>query len=470
MRIWIFCLAAALSLAVGTVTQLPSTQAVQDGFTGAGRYRIEVVASGKAVDLKMEDRRTVQQWAGSGANNQLWDIEDAGNGYFTLRCVESGKYLDFAENRSRDGVGVIVADKRNSEYQLWQFKLDSGNQYNIVSKTGRALDVPANQRLQDGAKLQVMGLHGLENQRFRLVRVGDLPPVTANVRPRERVPMPPPAPVPAVTGDPNTRYTGPGRYAIQFVHSGKFLDLRMEDQETVQQWSGSGARNQQWEIEDAGGGWVYVRSGENAKALEVASNKPKDGTPVIARPKSNTDAQKWRIVDLGNGEYGIVSRLGRALDLHAFQNDEGVKVQVWKENRAANQRFKFSRVTQGETYSGGRTRGPVRPTPTPTPVPETPYTPGSLRWRGRVDMEILLEVRGNTVTERNVAGTPFNNGKFSFTAPMPARALQLRLRNIKVRGTVEIAEQPSAANNWTAVLRLRDTAGGAADYEFELSW
>jgi hypothetical protein len=464
MRRWTLFLVAACCVFGLSITRTPRPQAGQDGFTGPGRYRIEVVASGKALDLKLEDRRTVQQWAVGSANNQQWDVEDAGGGFFTLRSVENGRYLDFAENRARDGVAVIAADKRNSDYQLWQIKLDRNGEYNILSKTGRALEVPAQQRNQDGARLQVMGLHGLENQRFRLVRLGDLPPVTANVRPRERTVEPRPTPTPV----PNTRYSGPGRYTLQLVHSGKFLDLRLEDQETVQQWSGSGARNQQWDIADAGGGWVYIYSGENAKALEVASSRPTDGTPVLARPKANTDAQKWRIVDLGNGEYSIVSRLGRALDLHAFQNEDGVKLQVWRENRAANQRFRLSRVTEGETYVGGRTRGATRPTP--APVPEAPYTPGRLRWRGRVDLEILLDVRGDTVTERNVAGQSFNNGRFTFTSPMPARALQLRVRNLKVRGSVEILEQPSAANNWAAVLRLRDPQGGAADYEFELSW
>jgi hypothetical protein len=465
MRNWIFTL--TLALCSYGLLRAPNAVAQQAGFTGPARYRIENVASGKSLDVKQEDKRTVQQWTTHGAAHQQWDVEDAGNGYYWLRSAADGKVLDFAENRTRDGVSLIVAEKRNSDYQLWKIN-DAGNgQYTIVSKVGKALDIPATARMQDGTRLQVQGEHGLENQRFRFYRLGASPTTSGGLRPRDREIVMRPTPTPTPTLE---RYTGPGRYSVQSVHSNKYLDLKLEDKETLQQWSPSNARNQQWEIEDAGGGYVYIRSGENGKALEVASNRPTDGTAVFVRNnRSNIDTQKWRIVDVANGEYMILSHTGRTLDLADFNQNDGAKLYIWKETRATNQRFRFARVTQGETYVGGRTRGP-QPTPTPVPVP-APYTPGKLVWRGRVDMEILLDFRGAAVTERHVAGQSFNNGRIlSSTGMLPARELTVRVRNIKVRGSVEIVEQPTAANNWTAVIRVRDPEKKAADYEFELSW
>jgi hypothetical protein len=93
-----------------------------------------------------------------------------------------------------------------------------------------------------------------------------------------------------------------------------------------------------------------------------------------------------------------------------------------------------------------------------------------MRWRGRVDAEILLEVRGASVIEKNVAGRSYNNGRFTFSAPMPARELELRIENRKVRGSAEIVEKPAYSNNYTAVIRIRDPQKDAADYEFELVW
>jgi hypothetical protein len=246
----------------------------------------------------------------------------------------------------------------------------------------------------------------------------------------------------------------------------------------VHQWSTHLQRNQQWDIEDAGGGWVYLRSAENGKALEVMDRRSNDGTAVKAMPMRNADEQKWRINDLGNGEYGIVSRLGRAIDLHAFSMDDGVAIQVWQDNRNANQRFRFTRMEM-TLSSSGRIRGGGNPPvaqPAPPPQPAQPveeeYTPGSVIWRGRVNREILLDLRQGQFTERTVIGQSFNNGRIlKSSGRMPLRTMQVRMRNIKkVKGTVEIAEQPTVANNFTAVIRIRNNEKDSADYEFEVSW
>ncbi|MGH9841750.1 MAG: RICIN domain-containing protein [Blastocatellia bacterium] len=429
------------------------------GTITPGRYQIEIVATGKVLDLRAEDKKSVQQWANGGGRNQQWDIEDAGDGHFHIRSVESGKVLDMAEGRARDGAALIVADRRDNDNQKWRITDHGGGQYLIVSKSGKSVESPAGKR-EDGARLQVWGPHGLENQRFRLTRLGD---PEARVRPRD--PNRPPATVNAN----NSGFVGKGRYQIQNVASGHFLDLRREDNQTLQQWSGSGAKNQMWDTEDAGNGYFYLRNVENGRYLEVSGSR--DGSAVYLRDPTGRDSQKWRIVDTGGGEAIIVSRNGKVLDLPNSERREGAAFQIWGEHRRDNQRFRFNQIDTNEYFSGGRTRetrstGPTRDNANI----QEPYTPGRMTWRGRVDTEILLEVRGSSVTEKNVTGRSFNNGRFKFTAPMPARELDLRIQNKKVRGSVEIVERPSIANNFTAVIRVSDPQKDAADYEFELIW
>ena len=322
------------------------------------------------------------------------------------------------------------------------------------------MESPAGKR-EDGAKLQLGEPHGLENQRFRLIRLGD---VEAKIRPREAAPITPGTAVVHA-------FTGKGRYQIQNVASNHFLDLRRDDNTTLQQWSGSSGLNQQWDFEDAGNGYFYIRSVESGRVLEVAGSR--DGSAVVARTQQiGRDSQKFRIVDAGNGQSLIVARNGKVFDLPNSARTEGQSMQLWGEHRRDNQRFVFKPVDTTVILSGGRTRetrGSGAPPRDAAPI-EQPYAPGQMTWRGRVDSEVLLEVRGNLVTEKLVTGKSFNNGRGTFTTAMPARQLTLRIENKKVRGTVEVVEQPSAANGYTAVLRVRDPQRNAADYEFVLIW
>lgn len=451
----LFLLLVGLLLAIAI---RPGAGTAQQAFTGQGRYRIEIVATSKSLDLRMEDKKTVQQWASGGARNQQWDFVDAGDGYYFIASAENGNVLDVEGGRSRDGVAVVTATRGSSDNQKWKIADNGRGEFTIVSKAGKSLESPAGNR-DDGAKLQVWGPHGLENQRFRLTRLGDL---ETKVRPREGGTT-----TPTIA---TNAFAGKGRYQIQVVASGNFLDLRRSDNTTLQQWSGSGATNQQWDVEDAGNGYFYFRSVETGRVLEVAGSR--DGSAVVAKgQQTGSDNQRWRIVDTGNGQSVIIARNGKALELPNGVRNEGQGIELRGENRRDNQRFVFKRVETTERFVGGRTResrgtGGIQT----QPAPQEPYTPGRLNWRGRVDTEILLEVRGNSVTEKSVAGRSFNNGRSNFTGPMPARELDLRIENKKVRGSVEVVERPSSANGYTALLRIRDPQRDAADYEFDLIW
>ncbi|MGH9802122.1 MAG: RICIN domain-containing protein, partial [Blastocatellia bacterium] len=425
---------------------------------------------GKALDLRVEDKKTVQQWSVGGAQNQQWDFVDAGDGFYVITSVENGKALDVEGDRVRDAVAIVVATRSSSDNQKWKIAANGRGEYTVISKAGKSLESPAGKR-DDGVRWQVSEPHGLENQRFRLIRVGD---VEAKVRPREGAP----GRDGGVTTAPGAAiahaFAGKGRYQIRNVASGHLLDLRREDNSTLQQWSGSGALNQQWDFEDAGAGYFFIRSVESGRVLEVAGSR--DGSLVVAKvQQTGRDNQKFRVVDVGSGQSMIVSKNGKVLDLPNGARQEGQSLQIWGEHRRDNQRFVFKPVETTVLLAGGRTRevpgAAVPPRGSGAPVgQQATYSPGKMTWRGRVDMEVLLEVRGNSVTERSVAGKSFNNGRFTFSVPMPVRGLNLRIENKKARGTVEIVERPSAANGYMAVIRIRDPQGDAADYEFDLIW
>lgn len=97
-------------------------------------------------------------------------------------------------------------------------------------------------------------------------------------------------------------------------------------------------------------------------------------------------------------------------------------------------------------------------------------TSGRLHWRGKVDGESQLVVRRSNVELRTISGRPTSGITFSFTSPLPRRAAAVRLEKKEGRGEVEIVQQPSQSNDFTAVIRIRDEKGGSDDYEFELIW
>ena len=97
-------------------------------------------------------------------------------------------------------------------------------------------------------------------------------------------------------------------------------------------------------------------------------------------------------------------------------------------------------------------------------------TSGRLRWRGTVDGETQLLVRRSDVESRALSGLPASATTFNFTSPLPRRAVDVRLEKKHGRGDIEIVQQPSRNNDFTAVVQIRDKKGGSDDYEFELIW
>jgi hypothetical protein len=147
-----------------------AAQAPQAPFNAPGRYEIESVASGQVLDVSASDNQKVQEYTRTDRENQQWDIQPAGGGYFYIRSAGTGKVLSLADGSSRKGAQVIVYAQRGSDDQLWQIQSVAPAQFKIISKYGRMLDVP-NGSDERGTRLQIWDPRDNKNQRFRLVLV-----------------------------------------------------------------------------------------------------------------------------------------------------------------------------------------------------------------------------------------------------------------------------------------------------------
>ena len=96
---------------------------------------------------------------------------------------------------------------------------------------------------------------------------------------------------------------------------------------------------------------------------------------------------------------------------------------------------------------------------------------GKFEFRGRIDGEVVFHIRGDVVAVEAIQGGPVRVERFQFSQPIPSQPLtSFQLRKRDGRGLVELLEQPSPDNGFTAVIRILDERRGDDRYHFELNW
>ena len=94
----------------------------------------------------------------------------------------------------------------------------------------------------------------------------------------------------------------------------------------------------------------------------------------------------------------------------------------------------------------------------------------ALRWSGNVDGEIEIRLQGRRMDERVLSGGAIRDERSSVPSDISQRDAQLVISQRSGRGTVYVAQQPSAYNGYTAVIRVRDPQGGYGYYDFEADY
>lgn len=252
-----------------------------------------------------------------------------------------------------------------------------------------------------------------------------------------------------------------GRYEIQLVATNRMLDIGNGNQ-VVQREAGR-SRSQQWDLEAASGNFYYIRSAETGEVLTVEGRGENGDNIVLTRERRNDDFQLWEVRPGPDNGYYFIARNGKSLDSPSSARYDGGRMQLYNRNDEANQRFRLRLISDRS-----------RPDDRPRDRGRDDYRPGSgsgrLIWSGRVDGEIELEVRGNSVRERHISGQAPYDVRTNSGWSLPRRDVIVRVVKLSGRGRVEVISQPTSRNGYVAFIRINDADRGADDYELEISW
>ncbi len=88
-------------------------------------------------------------------------------------------------------------------------------------------------------------------------------------------------------------------------------------------------------------------------------------------------------------------------------------------------------------------------------------------WRGTVDDDTRISMRAGNIQSTVVSGDrAATRGRVDRVNVLPRRDGMVRVELIEGRGTVQVIQQPNAANSYTLIVQIKDAPGGAARYRF----
>lgn len=119
---------ASTGLGTGLIQNTPSSAANQQFRfvpVGGGQYEIHTTHGSTPLTWAVwggvtEAGAKITQWTPEHSTSQQWTIADAGDGYITLTCVRSGKYLGMADDSAADGAAVEQQDADGGTGQQWR--------------------------------------------------------------------------------------------------------------------------------------------------------------------------------------------------------------------------------------------------------------------------------------------------------------------------------------------------------------
>jgi len=180
-------------------------------------------------------------------------------------------------------------------------------------------------------------------------------------------------------------------------------------------------------------------------------------TTIVCRDGSRFDSNNASVCSNHRGVDGRATQEARRIE-----ND-----------RAANGRWDDRRDGRDDRRDNRDDRRNVDPRHEPNNRNDRGYGYGRrevYEWNGVVDKEIQIQLRGNRAYVRPMGAGEDRNSRGRVVGGLPQQTGNLVVQRLEGRGDVDVIEQPSARNGYTATLRIRDQRSGAARYRIVAYW
>jgi hypothetical protein len=91
-------------------------------------------------------------------------------------------------------------------------------------------------------------------------------------------------------------------------------------------------------------------------------------------------------------------------------------------------------------------------------------------WSGRVDREVRIMMHGRDARTQTTNRTRMERSRLDVATALPARDGRVTVRVQDGRGDVDVVQQPSARNDFTTIVRIRDRSSGMDNYRVTAYW
>ena len=92
------------------------------------------------------------------------------------------------------------------------------------------------------------------------------------------------------------------------------------------------------------------------------------------------------------------------------------------------------------------------------------------QWSGRVDREVRIAMHGRDARTLNSGRVPAVRSRLDVETALPQREGRVTVRVQDGRGDVDVVQQPSSRNDYTAIVRVVDRSRGVDNYRITAYW
>ena len=247
-------------------------------YLGNGYYKITAKHSGKVLDVyweKMEAGANVQQYYWNNGDNQQWVVKDAGDGYFYIISKSNSLYMDVYGGVASNNVNIDTYTGHGGTSEKWKL-IPAGEQsvadgkYQICTALDDSSVISISEASKDACANAL--LYANENHKNQVF---------------------------------NFEYQGDGYYKIIARHSGMALDVYNSEQSSganVEQYPWKNSDNQKWVVKPAGDGYYYIVSKCNGLYLDVYGGVAVNDANIDTYFGHGGASEKWRLIPVNEPE------------------------------------------------------------------------------------------------------------------------------------------------------------------------